>query len=280
MELSLITPVNNLEYTKLLPGRFCIAPVAAKYPTYRDYFAEASHAGYNVTLDNGVFESDKMSDAEYIDLARYIKPKVIVIPDTINAPANENWQAALVFIEEVVEAQINGLPLDVELMYVPQCEGGDVNGFWNGVDSAIESKKLQWIGICRDACFNAFGHRTNTRDQELNRFYFAAELQRMYARNCILKKKWHFLGVGRQLHMLQYFWFVDSMDTASLFYQSVLGNIVTEEGILPGELKRPKDYFQREFNVEESVLSFNCQEAQHWGQKAGELKRILLGGRL
>ena len=56
MELSLICPVAHLEYTSLLPGRFAIAPVAARFKTYRSYFTKAAcRDGYSVTLDNGVF---------------------------------------------------------------------------------------------------------------------------------------------------------------------------------------------------------------------------------
>ncbi|GAG44090.1 unnamed protein product, partial [marine sediment metagenome] len=119
----------------------------------------------------------------------------------------------------------------------------------------LVTETYQWIGICRDAVFNAFGRFTHTEDQELNRFFFAASLMEAFpgpeGLALILGKKWHFLGMGGRLDLLPYYWFVDAMDTASLFYQATLGYIVNDEYMLTGKLKRPKDYFTRDFGPEE-----------------------------
>lgn len=283
MELSLICPVAHIEHTSLLPGRFCVAPVAIKHREYKGYFANASIDGYNVILDNGVFESAKVQDEDYINLARYIKPRVLIAPDTINAGAQENLGATDSFAELVkVEELDNSLPEPTELMHVVQCEKDASDSFWKVIGDILAEDTYQWIGICRDAVFNAFSQFTHTEDQELNRFYFAAQLQERYTRKEILKKKWHFLGMGKRLDLLQYYWFVDAMDTASLFYQATLGITVTCN-ILPSILKRPKDYFTRDFGPEASwveALEYNCQSALAMAQRADKLKRELLGGRL
>jgi len=285
MELSLICPVKHIEWTKLLPGRFCIAPVALKHEVYRNYFADAAIAGYKVILDNGVFEGKRLQEDDYIGLARLIKPRVLVIPDIINAGVDANYGEALSFIELVkVEELNNSLYEPVELMFVVQCEKDDTEGFWRVIDRAMMNEDIQWIGICRDAIYNAFSKWTHTEDQELNRFFFAAQLQkREYGAANISSVKWHFLGIGAHLDLLQYYWFVDAMDTASLFYQSTLGNMVTAEGIMTGELKRPKDYFVRDFGPEEEWTDFlrgNCITALAFAQQADALKRHILGGRL
>lgn len=279
MQLSLITPVAHLKYTALLPGRFCIAPIAAKHKEYREYFKNAAIDGYKVILDNGVFENDKLKDNAYIDLACEMQPKVLVIPDTINAAADKNWVAALAFIE--LANVVNGLG-DIELMFVPQCKMNDDANFWSTIECAWGHENIQWIGICRDAVRNAFTQWTHTEDQELNRFYFAAELQKRFSVAYITSKYWHFLGVGNRWDLLQYYWFVDSMDTASLFYQSTLDILMTEEGFMPSKLKRPPDYFSRDFSDAHwsDVLEENCKRALLCAQQATISRKKILGGRL
>jgi len=278
--------VKHLEWSRLLPGRFCIAPVALKYGNYQSYFVNASINGYKVILDNGIFEDNQVQDEDYIDLARIIKPRVLIVPDIINTGAKENLDAANMFAELVkVEELNNSLPEPVELMYIIQCEKDDDTGFWKVLDSVLDGDTFQWIGICRDAVFNAFSQYTHTEDQELNRFYFAAQLQMRKYNKKIMKKKWHFLGIGARIDLLQYYWFVDAMDTASLFYQSTLGCKITPEGIMPGRLKRPKDYFVRNFNFSDGgdwpkILWDNCTAALEFAQKADANRRYLLGGRL
>jgi len=278
MELSLICPVQHVEYTNLLAGRFCLAPVALRYDTYCQYFADASQNGYKVILDNGVFEENKVKDGEYIDLARSIGAHVVVIPDTINVGAEENWEVAVEFVDK-----IRKVASTVELMYVVQCSKGDTQGFWSTLLRALNYIDIQWIGICRDAVYNAFSEWTHTEDQELNRFFFAARLQEDFPVDKILSKKWHFLGIGSHIDLLQYFWFVDAMDTASLFYQATLGKQVSDEFILPSELKRPKDYFLKNFSPENdwvATLKYNCWAALYMAQQADINRRKILGGRL
>lgn len=287
MELSLITPVKHIEWTRLLPGRFCIAPIALKHKEYKSYFHNATIDGYKVMLDNGIFEDDQVQDADYIDLARLIEPRVLVIPDVINAGAGANYDAALEFIDFVKVEELNAsLPEPIELMFVVQCEKDGTEGFWTAIDKAIHNEDVQWIGICRDAVYNAFSKWTHAEDQELNRFFFAARLQEMYSGDFaanIARVKWHFLGIGAHLDLLPYYWFVDAMDTASLFYQSTLGITVTCNNILPSLLKRPKDYFIRDFGAEASwaeALEYNCQVALAAAQQADTNRRRQQGGRL
>lgn len=290
MELSLICPVKHIKYTSLLAGRFCVAPIALKHHKYKSYFINAALDDYEVILDNGVFESNKVQDEDYINLAREIKPRVLIAPDTINAGARENLDATDKFAELVMIEELNNSLREeapIELMHVIQCKKGNDDSFWRVLGDILTGDTYQWIGICRDAVYNAFSQFTYTEDQELNRFFFVASLMEAFPGKeglaLILGKKWHFLGIGNRLDLLQYYWFVDAMDTASLFYQSTLRNTVTPEGILPGELKRPKDYFIRDFGHAgfwTDKLEHNCRRALYWAQQANIKKRRILGGRL
>lgn len=288
MELSLICPVKHIKHTALLAGRFCVAPIALKHPEYGSYFINAAIDGYKVILDNGVFEDNRVQDEDYINLARHIKPRVLIVPDTINASAKKNYAASLNFADLVDTEELdNSLQEPIELMHVVQCEKDDDDGFWKVIGDILVGDAFQWIGICRDAVYNAFSQFTHTEDQELNRFFFAASLIEAFPGKeglaLILGKKWHFLGIGNRLDLLRYYWFVDAMDTASFFYQSTLRNKVTDEFILPGVLKRPKDYFIRDFGHEGcwlDVLQHNCQQALIVAQQADVRRRQILGGRL
>lgn len=286
MELSLICPAKHVKHTSLLPGRFCIAPAAVQHPEYKAYFIDASFSGYKVTLDNGIFEEDQLNDDDYIDLAMEMAPRVLVIPDVINASAHENWEKGIAFIERVKAAGFQeAWDRPLELMYVPQCKAGPSAEatFWQTLENAMQNPDIQWVGICRDAVYQAFGGYTHTSDQELNRFYFVTELQRRWSRHQVLRKQWHFLGIGARFDILPHYWFVSAMDTASIFLQSTYAHEITPEGILPGQTKRPVDYFVRDFGPEDtwlSTLKRNCEIAQAWAQSAIKVRRQLFGGRL
>ena len=221
MELSLITPIAHLEYTSLLPGRFCIATVAAKSPAYLDYFIEAQAAGYKVILDNGVFESDIIDAGMYIEIAKAIQPAVLIVPDRIGVAAHANWEAAMVFVEKWRTVCMQDVILQsTELMFVPQCNLHSVGSLETILRKTIEvASPFKWIGICRDAVYNAFGQFTHTTDQEMNRFYFSAWLEEKGLLELALtaNKKFHFLGLGNKIGMIKYHWYVESMDTACLF---------------------------------------------------------------
>jgi hypothetical protein len=282
MDLALDAPINYLKYVPIWPGRFAIASVASQSDRYLSFYREAAKH-YTVILDNGVFESHHLTDKEYFDVAETMFPHVIVAPDRINSNADENYKRACDFARKFSNSPLTHIDKPTTLMCVIQCEKEETIDFWTILDTLLNDPKFEYIGICRDAIYNAFGHFTNATEQETNRFYFVTELQRRYTVKQIMSKKWHFLGIGEHVHLLQYYWFVNSMDSASAFYQGVLGNLLSKEGIMPATLRRPRDYFiathmwedQWEHNVEA-----NCREMLRWAEKAGQLKRRILGGRL
>jgi hypothetical protein len=275
MDLCLITPIEYTEISNLLPGRFCIGSIALKHEKYKNYFIEASKQGYSVILDNGVFEGDNITDEEYIDLALEINPEVLVCPDILGGDTYTNIEKGITFTHL---ARQSGFIKD--FMIVMQCPYNCEDFYWKGIEEVLFNDSLfNWIGICRQSSINAFQPITHAVD-ELNRFYFTNKLQSKYTSSDILKKKWHFLGIEERVDLIQYYWFVSSMDTASLFYQSYLGSTI-ENGVLPTIQKRPKDYFTRDYiitNPFQSIIKTNCQEAQQYAQAATDLKRKIING--
>lgn len=283
MELALITPVAYTRYVDLLPGRFCIGPVAF---SREDYLTPFIHAR-NTILDNGIFEDDLLDDKTLIDLTISLRPKVLVVPDIINSNGEENFNRAVEFYRSFVERNMR-IDWPIELMYVIQCKRNDEDAFWHNFTQVMTDGRFKWIGICRDAVCNAFSQYTHTEDQELNRLYFSTELQRQYNVKQLLQngKKFHFLGIGDNVWAIQYYWFVESMDTASFFWAATQGITISDDGVLKTELKRPRNYFTRDISSEvassvfETDLKYNCLNAQLYAQKADTLRRNIVGGRL
>jgi len=288
MELSLICPPQHIEYTSLLPGRFCLADVALANHAYRDYFGTASDDGYEVILDNGVFEGNLIQDKELLELMTVLRPAVLIIPDILNGHTETNYQRALDFLETAVPIRDAQSP-KTKFMFVPQCtypshclntneRNAKRERFWHWLWQAVSNKDISWLGICRDAVFNAFGDITQTQDQEINRFYFGCLFQPGGLETLkISNVKLHYLGVGDDVNMLRYYWYVDSMDTASFFWHGTYYNKM-QCGRLPSVLKRPKDYFRRPFTMERSMdeaIKWNCQQAQVMSDQANALRRII-----
>ncbi len=278
MELCLITPAAHVEHTKLLPGRFCLANV--KDDGYRRFFGASSDAGYEVILDNGVFEGELVSDEEYFKTISFLKPHVVVAPDLMNADAHVNFNRASDFATNV--KSVIDTP---ELMFVPQCKQGNDASFNNVIIEAIRSGLFQWIGICRNACFNAFGQFTHTNDEDLNKFYFGAWAEQHGILTLAREKgvRFHLLGIGGDLSMLERLWWVDRADTASLFFQATQGQLVSADGILSENVSRPTDYFCRDFGhhtLWHDALIHNCYAAQIYATAAKRKRYEILKDRI
>jgi len=293
MELSLITPITHLDYSYLLSGRFCLASVAFEYPEYLEFFVDASNNNYNVILDTGTFENETLNINDYLRLVQQIVPTIVVAPDIIGEETSVGWERACNFNcllkerwqgEKIYDGTGRERPVP-EVMYVPQTKRGDLVSFEHVLELVVYEPRIKWIGICRDAVYNAYGQFTQTKNQELNRFYFASRLQQLPVFKKLREagKKFHFLGVGDYVYMLQYYWFVDSLDTASFFWQGYLGNVVTDDGILATLMKRPKDYFTRPFpNLDpdseqglsrQDKIHYNCVVAAQYANMALDLRK-------
>jgi len=256
MKLALLCPVEWLNYTELLPGRFCIASVARRHPHYANYFARQK----DVILDTGAFEGDDLTDQEYGEVIERIKPKVVIVPDLLHGNAYENIQRADQFLTYYHAHHKH----PVEFMYVLQAH--TESELWESLSWAIYSRSFQWIGLPRTSLWRIYHKHTKTNkytEQEQLRWYFTVELSRRGYIELTQEHgiKWHYLGMGPDTHFLRYYWFVESMDTAWLFWSS----------IDPNRTSRPPNYFewQPEITAEgERILKVRIQMIQQKAEEA------------
>lgn len=117
MICSVELPTKNLNYSGYFDYDFVIASTCAEYPEYLKYFMEVKAQAPRFTiLDNGSFETgEAMSDEEYIELARMLRPEVLVVPDVYKDNAATGCRAVNFF------SAWESNPIDdVELMGVLQ----------------------------------------------------------------------------------------------------------------------------------------------------------------
>ena len=83
MICSVELPIKYLEYSDLFDYDFIIASTCLEHPEYLAYFMDAPNGSHRFTiLDNGAFETgEAIDDRVYIDLARKLRPNVLVVPD-------------------------------------------------------------------------------------------------------------------------------------------------------------------------------------------------------
>jgi len=134
-------PVKYLDYSEHFDFDFIIASTCLEYPEYLDYFMDVQSKNPRFTiLDNGAFETgEAIDDKEYIELARKLRPDVLVVPDVYkNNPAT--GKRAIRFIKTW-----NTNPIaDVDLMGVLQ------GNTWDGLVSAynvIYKPFCKYIGL-------------------------------------------------------------------------------------------------------------------------------------
>jgi hypothetical protein len=271
MELSLITPPAFVEYTELLPGRFCVGSVAARDNKYRDFFKESAKKGYCVILDNGAFEKELLSFNALRELACEIGASVVIAPDIYGG----NTQESLALSQRYADEFLAKVPYS--LMLVLQCAPGQIL-----IDEMLEGlpSVFSWIGFPRILAHNLYARQTHCSEQELLRFLLSSDIQTSAAFDALRKRKIHFLGLGDELFMLPYFWWVDSIDTASLFWQAACGNKVTEDGFLHTRISRPSNYFSLTRVSGPGFvdcLEHNCKRALEWAEKANERRRTITG---
>jgi len=270
MELSLITPPAFVEYTELLPGRFCIGSVAMGNNNYRDFFKESAKKGYRVILDNGAFEKKLLNFTELHELACEIGASVVIAPDIYGGDTQESLSLSQDYANRFAEAPYS-------LMLVLQCAPRQIL-----IDEMIEGLPsfFSWVGFPRILAHNLYARQTHCSEQELLRFLLSADLQTSAAFDELRKRKIQFLGLGDELFMLPHFWWVDSIDTASLFWQAACGNRVTEDGFLHTRISRPSNYFALTRTLDpgfEDCLEHNCKCALEWAEKANERRREITG---
>lgn len=94
-----------------------------------------------VILDNGAYEG-AMDLHHFSQTVESIRPDVIVLPDLYLGNAKRSMYLSLGFAEQCDEA-------GPALMFVPQAEPGDEEGFIAACSTACMDERITWIGIPR-----------------------------------------------------------------------------------------------------------------------------------
>lgn len=275
MLLFLINPAT-IDTPKHSDGAFMIAPWLCDNEPYRKQQEELLRQGAFSILDNGAFEGAPLKQEDLTDimeaLPRY--PDVLVLQDNLDCDAKESKARAIEHYGHL-RTQFENIPF--ELMYVPHVRPKEgVQGLMGLLDWAHDPSQswISWIGIPRATVNNAYSPYTQTEEQEVNRLVFVNDMMQVMPHLLITekRKKWHFLGMGADINLIRHFWFVDSMDTASLTWASMLqqtqhpnhlGRLrghITE--VLRGLPKRLPDYVTTKCACNFSILDVLVEEVR------------------
>jgi len=139
MLCSVELPLKYLSLSIEFDYDFIIASTCLEHPKYLEYFEHIRQPRFTI-LDNGAFETgEAISDEQYIELARRLKPNVLVIPDVYKDPRTTLIRFTR-FIEIWQQAPIEG----VSLMGVVHT---DNDASWIEYLTNLYLIDAQWIGI-------------------------------------------------------------------------------------------------------------------------------------
>jgi hypothetical protein len=117
-----------------------------KNKEYVEFYKERRAAGDLLILDNGVYEGET-NYSKTLEMIPVYKPQVVVLPDKMLAPWNENFSQAFSFLRG--EGRQYTQEFGIQWMFVPQAPKGDMMGFLDGTLAAIDKLEVQWIAIPR-----------------------------------------------------------------------------------------------------------------------------------
>jgi len=143
MKSAVELPVNYLEMSDLFDFDFVIASTCLEFPKYKEFYLSEEHRSKSrfMILDNGAFEKgEAIEDKEYLDLARELKPNVLVIPDKVNDP-HTTLMRYNIFMQAWKANPIE----NCELMGVIH-SGGTIHTA-HIMGAMYYSNGIQWIGI-------------------------------------------------------------------------------------------------------------------------------------
>ena len=134
-------PIKYLNYSGFFDFDFIIASTCFKYPEYLEYFMNIQKTEPRFTiLDNGAFETGKaVDDDAYIELARKLRPDVLVIPD-VYKDNKATGRRAINFISKWKDNPIE----DVDLMGVLQ---GDLWRVLETMYNTLYAPVCKYIGL-------------------------------------------------------------------------------------------------------------------------------------
>lgn len=206
MQFCLIPPPKLVHLAEHFPRGFCLAQWLERHEIYREYYKNFPHF---VIMDNGVYEDELVSDDTLVDLAREVKPDLLVIPDIRAGKPSENFDRATKFID----AHLAALPARTNLMYVAQCrpEGKD-DLCAAACDIQRMRLRVTHLGLGPIAAVNGMSHLIGTREPDHCKLAFSHAMRGFGITI-------HMLGVGDYPILYQNMPEVESADSASFCWQ-------------------------------------------------------------
>lgn len=142
MEFCIISPIAGLErYSTLSKTHLLLCQI--KNPKYWEFYAKRREAGDTIILDNGAYEGHSDWN-RLLECIRLIKPHIVSLPDYLCEDWKKTWHAANQFLDSYFyEFE------DVQWMYIPQSEPGNILGFVDGLYTGLDDERISHIGLPR-----------------------------------------------------------------------------------------------------------------------------------
>ncbi len=152
MEFCIISPTAGLErYATLSKTHLVLAHILDK--EYVDFYQQCRADGDFIILDNGAYESAGTNGPSLVEAIRRYDPHVCVLPDYLLEPWKRTWHASIAFLDAYSDRFPN-----VEWLYIPQAEKGDMHGFIESYLEAVQDQRISWIGIPRALAYAISGN--------------------------------------------------------------------------------------------------------------------------
>lgn len=181
MEFCQIVPKKLIPYVANRPRHLVLAHLIEKDPEYVNAYLNIKKANPNakIIMDNGAWEQYKLGlpmydSSKLVELGKKIQADYIVLSDYPKQPWTVTRDKAIEMIPEIKQAGF-------KTFYVPQSELGDIDGWCQSVQWAINNRDIDLIGISILACPVAFGIDEGQYNGELSGMI---RTQRTLARWC------------------------------------------------------------------------------------------------
>lgn len=144
MDFAPICPTPSLEkYLRTRNTWFALAQM--NDPQYQKFYRYDKPEGVTVILDNGAYEGE-MKLEQYDMAIEFFNPTVAVLPDIMLGDADRSLHLSLGFLEQ---CGLSSNEYHNEWMFVPQAAPGDIEGFARVTYTALQDKRITWVGIPR-----------------------------------------------------------------------------------------------------------------------------------
>lgn len=246
-------------YTVTNGAHLILAHLVEEDPEYRDFYANLDDGKYKI-MDNSAFEMFKLGRPMYdssklIEMGKACKADCIVLTDYPKEPADRTIDAAKTLIPSFKEAGF-------DTFFVPQSELGDMVGYINSVEWALNHRDIDLIGLsilgCPIACrvdettFDGGKRNEAFRMQRyLSRLEVFRQLERRNLLNKDARKRFHCLGMvdgPKEIDLLrEYHDYIFSWDSSAAVWAGMNDVLFDDSptGLINGKFEKEVDFATR-----------------------------------